>query len=141
MQVRSYRDSDRDDVILLWERCGLVVPWNDPRRDIERKKSIQPDLFLVGTLNGGIVATVMCGYEGHRGWINYLAVSPEHQRKGMGTQIMEAAQSRLASIGCPKENLQVRTSNRAAIAFYEKLGYCLDEVVSLGKRLVDDTRP
>lgn len=138
LEIRPYAVSDLEDVILLWKKCGLVVPWNDPKRDIERKMAAQPDLFLVGRIDGEIVSTVMCGYEGHRGWVNYLSVSPEHQRKGIGSTIMEAAHLKLERLGCPKVNLQVRTSNNAAIAFYEKLGYAVDDVISLGKRLVDD---
>lgn len=122
----------------LWERCGLTRPWNDPHKDIGRKLQVGADLFLVGLVDGTIVATVMAGYEGHRGWINYLAVAPEHQRAGRGRQIMTEAERRLRSAGCPKINLQVRTANSDAIAFYQALGYITDDVVSMGKRLESD---
>jgi ribosomal protein S18 acetylase RimI-like enzyme len=85
-----------------------------------------------------VVATVMAGYDGHRGWINYLAVAPDCQRQGLGGQIMAEAERRLRAAGCPKINLQVRTSNAGVIAFYRSIGYVLDDVVSLGKRLEED---
>jgi len=133
--IRPYAAADEEQVIELWHHCGLVVPWNDPKRDIERKLQVNPELFLVGILGERIVATVMAGYEGHRGWINYLAVAPECQRGGLGRRIMEAAEALLRERGCPKINLQVRTSNQAVIAFYESLGFSIDAVISMGKRL------
>jgi len=133
--IRPYRDTDAEGVVELWRRCDLVVPWNDPHDDIATKAATQPELFLVGTVAGEIVATVMAGYEGHRGWINYLAVAPDRQRRGFGRRMMEHAENELRTRGCPKVNLQVRGSNRAAIGFYERIGFSVDDVVSLGKRL------
>ena len=138
MIVRPFELADEPAVIALWERCGLTRSWNDPREDIRRKLDVRPDLFLVGVLEGRVVASVMAGYEGHRGWINYLAVSPEHQRKGFGRIMMAEAEWRLQEAGCPKINLQVRSSNTAVIEFYGRLGYGVDDVVSMGKRLVHD---
>jgi ribosomal protein S18 acetylase RimI-like enzyme len=138
MLIRSFAPADEPAVIALWQRCELTRPWNDPRRDIARKLAVRPDLFLVGTVEGDVIATAMAGYEGHRGWINYLAVDPQHQRRGYGRAIMEAAEALLRASGCPKINLQVRGSNRAAIAFYEAMGFAVDDVVSLGKRLERD---
>jgi ribosomal protein S18 acetylase RimI-like enzyme len=140
MNIRPYEATDEAAVIRLWDRCGLLRPWNDPRKDIRRKLAVQPDLFLVGTIDDEVVATAMAGYEGHRGWINYLAVCPRHQRQGLGGKIMVAAESRLRELGCPKINLQVRSSNSQVIEFYKSIGFQIDDVVSLGKRLeVDDT--
>ena len=116
-------------------RCGLVVPQNDPRRDIQAKMSWQPELFLIGAVGDRVVATTMVGYEGHRGWINYLAVSPDLQRQGIGGMMMKEAERRLRELGCPKINLQVRASNSAVIEFYERIGFEVDDVVSLGMRL------
>ena len=138
LEIRPFQLADEDAVIALWERCGLVRPWNDPGKDIRRKLKVNPELFLVGTSEGVIAAAVIAGYEGHRGWINYLAVDPAHQLRGWGRAIMAEAERRLREIGCPKINLQVRTSNRGVIAFYKRLGYTMDEVVSLGKRLEQD---
>jgi ribosomal protein S18 acetylase RimI-like enzyme len=134
-KIRSYQDSDESAVIELWHRCNLVVPQNEPKKDIEMKRKVQADLFFVGTVSGRIVATVMAGYDGHRGWIYYLAVDPDYQRQQIGRRMMEKAEFALKKRGCPKINLQVRTSNRAVIAFYERLGYTNDDVIGLGKRL------
>ena len=133
--IRAYRPSDEEAVVDLWRRCRLVVPWNDPNEDIQIKTAFQPELFFVGTIDGRTVATVMAGYEGHRGWINYLGVDPDYRRQGIGTQIMLRAERGLLSLGCPKINLQVRESNQAVIAFYEQLGFSNDHVIGLGKRL------
>jgi ribosomal protein S18 acetylase RimI-like enzyme len=133
--IRTYEASDEQAVIDLWHRCKLVVPWNDPREDIQTKVAFQPELLFVGTVNGRVVTTVMAGYEGHRGWINYLAVDPDYQRQGIGSAMMLRAEHVLSSLGCPKINLQVRASNQAVIDFYEHLGFSKEERISLGKRL------
>ncbi len=138
MIVRPFEPADEPAVIALWERCDLTRPWNDPRKDIRRKLGVRPDLFLVGVVEGVVVASVMAGYEGHRGWINYLAVLPEQQGKGLGRVMMAEAERRLRDAGCPKINLQVRTANTSVIEFYRHLGYVVDDVVSMGKRLLHD---
>lgn len=138
MEIRPYQPGDEASVVRLWTDCGLVVPWNNPHRDIQRKLDVQPELFLVGSSGGQIIATVMGGYDGHRGWINYLAVHPGHRHTGIGRRLMEEAEIRLKAAGCPKINLQVRRTNTNAIEFYRKIGYKLDDVVSLGKRLEPD---
>ena len=141
MQIRPFQPEDEEAVISLWRRCDLLRPWNDPRKDIQRKMSVRPDLFLVGLLDGQVVACVMAGYEGHRGWLNYLAVAPEHQRHGLARAIVAEAERLLREAGCPKINLQIRTSNHGVLQFYQRLGYSIDEVVSLGKRLESDEKP
>ena len=138
MQIRPYHESDETPVIQLWQRCELVKPWNDPHRDIARKLAVGRELFLVGIDGENIVAVAMGGYEGHRGWVNYLAVDPTHRGEGLGRLMMEALERQLTALGCPKINLQVRSSNAAVIAFYEALGYSVDPVTSLGKRLIPD---
>ena len=140
MEIREYSDSDKQAVIALWDECGLIAPQNDPAKDIERKLKVDSDLFLVGVNESGIVASVMGGYDGHRGWINYLAVKPSEQRKRYGQLIMQAVEDLIKRKGCPKINLQVRTTNQAVIAFYESLGFANDNVVSLGKRLENDRK-
>jgi ribosomal protein S18 acetylase RimI-like enzyme len=139
MDIRAFEEKYKDEVIELWRECNLVVPQNDPAKDIERKLKIDPDLFLVGLIDNKVVATVMGGYEGHRGWINYLAVKPSQQRKGYGQAIMQAVESLIKQKGCPKINLQVRATNEAVIKFYSAIGYGNDNVVSLGKRLEYDS--
>ncbi len=136
--IRSYIETDLQEVIKLWKSCGLVVPWNNPEQDIVRKLKVDPDLFLIGRASDEIVASVMGGYEGHRGWINYLAVAPTHQRNGYGAEMMVEVEKRIRAKGCPKINLQVRSNNADVISFYASIGYRVDEVVSLGKRLFED---
>jgi ribosomal protein S18 acetylase RimI-like enzyme len=138
--IRPYRIDDEAEVVELWLECNLVSPQNDPRRDIERKLRVNPEWFLVGILEGKVVATCMVGYEGHRGWINYLAVSPRYRRQGIATLLMNQAESRLRAVGCPKINLQIRETNTEVIQFYESIGYAKDLVVSMGKRLEHDER-
>ena len=138
MLIRPFAPQDEEQVIALWHRCELTRPWNDPRKDIQRKLTTQPELFLVLELEGRVVGTAMGGYDGHRGWVNYLAVAPELRGKGLGRKLMATLESLLTARGCPKLNLQVRAGNEAAIGFYTRLGYKQDEVVSLGKRLIED---
>ncbi len=138
MEIRPYNPSDEQAVVQLWRDCGLVVPWNNPRRDIQRKLKVQPEMFLVAFDEGKLIATVMAGYEGHRGWINYLAVDPGQQRRGIGRRMMEEAEACLRAAGCPKINLQIRSSNTGVIEFYKRIGFQIDDVVSFGKRLEPD---
>ncbi len=138
MEIRPYQESDESDVVALWKACDLVKPWNDPRKDIQRKLGVDGELFLVGVVDDRVIATVMGGYEGHRGWINYLAVDPSCRRNGYGTRIVHVVERLISAKGCPKINLQIRTSNAEAVTFYEALGYLTDDVIGLGKRLVSD---
>jgi ribosomal protein S18 acetylase RimI-like enzyme len=138
MEIAEYREKYGGEVIELWFKCKLVVPSNNPRRDIERKVEVDRDLLLVGIINGKVVATVMGGYEGHRGWINYLAVDPEHRNNGYGRLIMREVEKRIRARGCPKINLQVRATNDGVIKFYQSLGYSDDKVLGFGKRLEED---
>ena len=138
MQIRSFNPADESEVIRLWEKCGLTRPWNDPGKDIARKMTTQAEWFLVGVLDEKIVATLMAGYDGHRGWINYLGVDPDFQRQGLARTIMGEAERLLLESGCPKINLQIRADNEDAIRFYEKIGFAQDAVVSFGKRLIPD---
>lgn len=127
-------------MIGLWRVCGLVKPQNDPAKDIRRKLGSKAGWLLVGVEKGEVIASVMAGYDGHRGWINYLAVAPGFRKQGRGRAILERAERELARAGCPKINLQVRLGNKAVLGFYRALGYSDDRVVSLGKRLADDSR-
>ena len=138
VEIRQFEPRDEESVVQLWTDCGLVVPSNDPHRDIQRKLRMQSEMFLVACSDGQIIATVMAGYDGHRGWINYLAVHPQQQRSGLGRRMMGEAESRLRAAGCPKINLQVRSSNAGVIEFYKRIGFKPDDVVSLGKRLEND---
>jgi ribosomal protein S18 acetylase RimI-like enzyme len=138
LRIRAYETPDEEAVVALWQACGLTRPWNDPHRDIARKLTEQPELFLVGTQENAIVATAMAGFDGHRGWVYYLAVAPHCRGKGYGRRLMQEAERLLTERGCPKLNLQVRTGNAQTIAFYRRLGYSVDDTVSLGRRLIPD---
>ena len=138
MNIRPYMNHDQSAVIELWGSCDLIRPWNDPRLDIERKVSVDPERFLVGELDNQIIGSIIVGYDGHRGWINYLAVAKQHRRKGHGGLLVAHAESILLEAGCPKLNLQIRSDNPAAVEFYIAMGYMEDEVLSLGKRLISD---
>ena len=139
-QIRPFEDADEPAVMALWQRCDLTRAWNDPAKDIRRKRAEQPELFGVMVEGAEVVGTVMAGYEGHRGWINYLAVDPSRRQQGLGRQLMDWSEARLRERGCPKINLQVRRGNEAVLAFYAALGYADDDVASLGKRLEHDDR-
>ena len=141
MQIRPFAIADEAAVIGLWRRCDLVRPWNDPQRDIQRKLTAQPELFFVGEADGKLIATIMAGFDGHRGWVNYLAVDLGHRKSGCGRQLMRHVEACLEARGCPKLSLQVRAANQAALEFYKRIGYSTDEVVSMGKRLIHDAPP
>ena len=138
LTIRPFAIADSEEVIAIWQACGLTVPWNDPHKDIARKMEVNPELFLVAEVDGRIAGTVMGGYEGHRGWINYLAVAADFQRRRIGVALMQEVEAKLQALGCPKINLQVRKNNRAVIQFYGQIGYHIDDVISLGKRLIKD---
>lgn len=138
MNIRTFSEADRTAVIELWKACELTRPWNDPDLDISRKLTVQPELFLIGELQGEVVASVMGGYDGHRGSVFYLAVSPRHQGQGFGRLLMAKIEELLVAMGCPKLNIAVRTSNEKVLSFYRKEGYSTDDVISLGKRLIPD---
>lgn len=133
--VRAYEAADFDGVRDLWE---IVFPndppWNRAELAIPEKLKVQPELFLVAEKDGGIIGTAMAGYDGHRGWLYTIAVEPAHQRKGIGSRLLMAAEERLAALGCGKINLQVRAGNEAVTQFYARHGYFVEERVSMGKR-------
>jgi len=135
LTFRPYVPEDQKAVVALWEACRLVVPQNDPIADIQTKMQFQPDLFLVAVAENRLVGTVMAGYDGHRGWINYLAVAPEQRRQGIAKAMMILVEKKLRALGCPKINLQVRRTNTAMIHFYQAVGFEEDDVISYGKRL------
>ena len=136
MEIRAYRSPDHDAVVQLWRTVFPDAPArNDPVRDIQRKTSVQPELFLVALLEGAIAGTCMAGCDGHRGWGHLVAVSPEHRRRGVGAALMGRAESLLARFGCPKLNLQVRAASPEAVGFYQHLGFQVEERISMGKLL------
>ncbi len=135
LKMIRYNPKYQEAVVDLWNKCGLAVPLNDPIEDIQKKLDFQPQLFFIALLDDQLIGSVMVGYEGHRGWLNYLAVSPEHQRHGFGKKLVEKAVDELKKLGCLKVNVQVRRKNASTVEFYKHLGFKDDEVVSLGMRL------
>jgi ribosomal protein S18 acetylase RimI-like enzyme len=133
--IRSYRPEDLAAVVALWHDAGLARPWNDPARDIARKREIQPELFFVGESDGAIVASAMAGDDGHRAWVYYVAVGTRARGNGYGRALMQHVEATLRARGCAKLNLQVRADNHAAVGFYERLGYLREERIDFGKRL------
>jgi ribosomal protein S18 acetylase RimI-like enzyme len=134
--IRSYEPRDGSGVIALWRDAFRDDPsWNDPEVVVRRKLATQPELLLVGELGGAVVAAVVAGFDGFRGWIYHLAVARGHRRRGIGRAMMSEAEMRLRRLGCPKVNLQVRSTNAGVVEFYGGLGYRIEDRVSLGKRL------
>nr|WP_274637582.1 GNAT family acetyltransferase [Microbacterium bovistercoris] len=138
IRIRAFDRADTEPVVALWESCGLTRPWNDPRKDIERKLTVQPELFLVAVDGDRIIGSVMAGYDGHRGWLYYLASDPERRGAGIGRTLVAAAEQRLVAMGCPKVQLMVRPDNEAARGFYDALGYEPFQTWDTGKRLIPD---
>ncbi len=138
IQFRQFHPDDTEQTVALWQACGLTRPWNDPHKDIERKLQQEPELFIVAEQDGLLLGSVMAGYDGHRGWIYYLSVLPQHQSQGLGKELVQQAEQRLRSKGCPKIQLMIRLDNSGVQDFYRALGYEQAEVVVLGKRLIED---
>ncbi|AGQ32253.1 Acetyltransferase YpeA [Serratia liquefaciens] len=138
MEIRVFRQDDFEEVITLWERCDLLRPWNDPEMDIERKLNHDPDLFLVAEVGGEVVGSVMGGYDGHRGSAYYLGVHPDYRGRGIANALISRLEKKLIARGCPKIQLMVREDNDTVIEMYEKLGYEIQSITSLGKRLIED---
>lgn len=126
---------DAEAVIALWEVCGLTRPWNNPQSDFERAMDGENSTVLVLRKEEAVFGSVMVGDDGHRGWVYYLAVHPDAQRKGAGRALMIAAEGWLTARGCPKIQLMVRSSNAQAFGFYERIGYAAQDVITLGRFL------
>lgn len=139
MRIRPFQPEDTEPIIALWEAAGLTRPWNDPRKDIARKATVQPELFVVAEDDSGrILGSVMAGYDGHRGWMNFLATQPDSRGLGVGRDLVAHVEAELRARGCPKVSLQVRTANAQVVDFYRRLGYEVDDTIALGKRLISD---
>lgn len=138
MEIRVFRQDDFEEVLTLWDRCDLLRPWNDPEMDIERKLNHDPELFLVAEASGEVVGSVMGGYDGHRGSAYYLGVHPDYRGRGIANALMNRLEKKLIARGCPKIQLVVRAENDAVISMYEKLDYEVQDIISLGKRLIED---
>ena len=138
VDIRPFARADTEAVVALWHAAGLTRPWNDPHQDIERKLSVQPELFLVAVDVDVVVGSVMAGYDGHRGWLYYLASDPARRGEGIARALVAAAEERLLAMGCPKVQLMVRPDNEGARGFYDALGYEPFDIWATGKRLIAD---
>ncbi|RPH21144.1 GNAT family acetyltransferase [Buttiauxella warmboldiae] len=138
MEIRVFRQDDFEEVITLWERCDLLRPWNDPEMDIERKLNHDADLFLVAEVGGEVVGSLMGGYDGHRGSAYYLGVHPEYRGRGIANALLSRLEKKLIARGCPKIHIMVREENELVIGMYERLEYEQQDVLLLGKRLIED---
>ena len=138
MKISEFTDDQSDQVIALWGKCDLTRSWNNPEKDIVRKNVDQNGKFLIGHIDGVLMASIMIGYDGHRGSINFLAVDPDYAGAGYGKILMAEAERFLLSVGCPKINLCVRTDNAKVVKFYQRLGFGIEPIHLLGKRLIKD---
>jgi ribosomal protein S18 acetylase RimI-like enzyme len=136
IEIRPYQRTDEKKVVALWKAVFPNAPaHNDPTADIQSKLKIQPELFYVAVTDGHLAGTAMSGFDGHRGWVYYVAVHPDYRRRGIGSALMKKVETTLIQIGCPKLNLQIRADNTQVQSFYESLGYTVEERISMGKRL------
>lgn len=135
MDVRSCTPNDRELTVGLWERCGLTRPWNDPTADFDLAISNASSTVLAGFVDSSLIASAMVGFDGHRGWVYYVAVDPAHRKRGFGARMMQAAETWLRHKGAPKLQFMVREENEAALQFYAKLGFERQSVITLGRRL------
>ena len=136
ISIRAYQEADERAVVVLWNQSlAINAPHNDPATSIRKKLEVDRELFLVATVDGVLAGTAMGGYDGHRGWIYAVAVAPDQRKHGIGTALIRRLEQELGTRGCLKINLQVRESNLGVLAFYRKLGYEVDPVISMGKRL------
>jgi ribosomal protein S18 acetylase RimI-like enzyme len=126
----------RAKVIALWEAVfGYEAAHNQPSLVIDKKLAVDDRLFFVALSGQEVVGSVMAGYDGHRGWIYSVAVSPTYRRRGIGSQLVVAAERALAGKGCVKVNLQIIEGNESVTAFYASVGFSVEKRVSMGKRL------
>ena len=136
MTVRAFRESDHDQVVALWRAVfPNAPPRNDPVLDIKRKLTVQRELFLVAVVDGRLAGTCVAGFDGHRGWVHLVAVAPDSRRQGIGSSLVRRAETLLTGLGCPKLNLQIRASTPEVVHFYERLGFQVEERISMGKVL------
>jgi len=139
MIIRPVEDSDAEAIAAFWREVFPHNPsWNIPERDIANKLKVQRELFLVAESDSKIVGTAMAGYDGHRGWVYYVAAAVDSRKKGIGRALMNRVEEELKKRGCIKLNLQVRSTNTSVIEFYKKLGYNVEDHVSMGKKLIED---
>lgn len=137
-EIRPFALRDTESVVALWQETGLTKSWNNPHLDIQRKLTVQPELFLVAVDGEDVIGTIMGGYDGHRGWMYYLASSPAHRGEGIARDLVTTVEEALLELGCPKVQLVVRPDNDDVLGFYDSLGYERISTTTTGKRLIPD---
>ena len=135
LAIDAMKDADVENVVALWQRCGLTRPWNDPHADIALARRRDNSTVLIGRDNGAIVATIMVGHDGHRGWVYYVASDPTLRAKGFGRAIMNAAEDWLRAAGIAKLQLLVRPENSGVAAFYQSIGFGEQKILFFTKWL------
>ena len=135
LTIRAYRDTDFATVRDLWDACSLIVPLNDPAKDIAFCRAAADAELFVGLEGGRLVATVMTGHDGHRGWLYYLAVEPARRHLGLGRRMVAHAEAWLGARGVAKVNLMIRDGNTAVVEFYEAVGYACEPRVVMSRFL------
>ena len=139
VSIRPFQEQDTQQVIELWEVCNLIRPWNNPEQDIIRKQQVSDQLFLVLECNNRIIGTIMGGYDGHRGVMNYLAINPKFRGNGYGSMLVTTIEDKLKALRCPKVHLLVRSDNAQVSGFYTNLDYeNQNDIIIFGKRLIAD---
>lgn len=137
MEIRPIMDGDEEGIVALWGACNLIRPWNDPTADIALARHSPASEIFVGIDAGDVVASAMCGFDGHRGWLYYVATHPDLRGTGAGRKILATAEEWLADQGCPKVELIIRGGNKAVAAFYEAVGYKVEDRVLMSKWLAE----
>lgn len=137
MEIIAFDERRRSDLVDLWRQCDLTRPWNDPDGDIDRALSNPSSTILLAVDEPETVGSVMCGYDGHRGWVYYLATAPDRRGQGIGQTLMKAAEGWLRDLGCPKIELMVRDTNTATLGFYDALDYERQPVEVLARWLIE----
>ncbi len=135
MEIITYREEFRQEMTELWRVCGLLVRGLNYEKEIDLKTKDQKDMIVLGIENGRVIASTMIGFDGRRGWLNYVAVHPEFRSIGIGGMILKHAEEILKNMGCPKVNLLVRKSNSGVVEFYEKEGFEINDVICMHKKL------
>lgn len=139
-QITAYQDAvHRQQVIDLWASVfGHAGGHNDPNLSIDKKLAVDDGLFFVALIGGRVVGTTMAGYDGHRGWLYSVAVHPEFQATGIGTRLVQHAENALTQLGCTKINLQVQGTNKSVVAFYQSIGYSVEDRISMGRKIFEN---
>ena len=141
LSIGDLETHEIEPAVTLWRQVGLTRPWNDPHADIRLALASPAATVLAGRLEGRLAATAMVGADGHRGWVYYLAVSPEARGRGYGEAMMRAAERWAAARGVPKIQLMVRAGNTAVLGFYEAIGYERSDVVVMARWLRGEPVP